>query len=145
MKIIRGQEIDEALKDNLRVYLCGDLKQENGLRHIPTGGYEIGISEYDGFTFEKAHYHSFNTEFNYVLEGAVKILLLSEGRELEFHKGDLFVIEVNEPYVGKSLGGTRTIFSKTPGGNDKVLVETDEAVLAWGESWEAAYREEALP
>lgn len=131
--------MEKGLQQSLRVYLCGDLKQDNHSEHIPTDGYEIGISQYDDYTFEKAHIHSWNTEYNYVLEGSIKILLLREGRELCFSKGDLFVIEPNEPYVGKSLAGTRTIFSKVPGGNDKVLVPMDPAVMAWGEAWEKTY------
>ena len=56
-----------------------------------------------------------------------------------FERGDMFIINVNEPYVGKSLPGTRTIFSKNPGGNDKVLVVMDDAVMDWGKSWDASY------
>lgn len=142
MNIIRRSDVEKGLKKNFRVYLCGNLEKANEIEHIPTDGYEIGISVYPDYTFEKAHIHSFNREYNYVLEGAIKIFLLEEKREYLFEKGDLFVINVNEPYVGKSLAGTRTIFSKVPGGNDKVLVEMNDALLRWGQCWEAVYQEE---
>ena len=144
MKIVRGSDIENVLSSQLRVYLCGDLEWDTGLEHVPTDGFEIGISDYKCFTFEKAHLHSFNREYNYVLEGQVKIFLLSEKREYLFEKGDLFVIDTYEPYVGKSTEGTRTIFAKVPGGNDKVLVPMDEALIAWGRTWEAEYEENDL-
>ena len=137
--IISCGEIEAGLSASGRVYLCGDLAAPNGVRHIKTDGYEIGISGYPEFKFEKAHVHTFNTEFNYIIEGELKIFLLDEEREYHLKKGDLFVINRDEPYVGKAKAGTRTIFSKTPGGNDKVLVPMDERLLRWGSSWDAAY------
>ena len=142
MDIIKSKDIENGLLASGRVYLCGDLKKSNGLRHIPTDGYEIGISDYPVYTFEKAHIHSFNREYNYVLEGAIKIFMLEEKKEYLFEKGDLFILNVGEPYVGKCLAGTRTIFSKDPGGNDKVLVEMNDALIRWGASWDAEYNEE---
>lgn len=142
MDYLKSEEVESGLKDSGRVYLCGNLKRENGMRHIPTDSYEIGISDYPEYTFEKAHYHAFNREYNYVLEGEIKVFLLYEKKEYHFRKGDLFILNVNEPYVGKSAAGTRTIFSKVPGGDDKVLVPMDEALLKWGESWETVYKEE---
>ncbi len=139
MKILKHDEIANVLEKNGRVYLCGNLQRPTAIQHIPTDGYEIGISDYPVYTFEKAHIHTFNKEYNYVLEGAIKILLLKTGQEYTFTKGDLFMIDTDEPYTGKELPGTRTIFSKVPGGNDKVLVEMDERVLRWGESWESTY------
>lgn len=146
MELIRNSEIEAGLEGSgfTRVYLCGDLKMSNGVRHIPTDGYEIGISRYREFTFEKPHIHSFNHEYNFVLEGRIKILLLRTGREILLEKGDLFVIEPDEPYVGKALPGTMTLFSKVPGGNDKVLVPATPAIEGWGASWDAVYGEAAL-
>ncbi len=146
MEVIRNSEIESGLEGPgfARVYLCGDLKMSNGVRHIQTDGYEIGISQYREFTFEKPHIHSFNHEYNFVLEGQIKVLLLRTGQEILLKKGDLFLIEPNEPYVGKSLPGTKTLFSKTPGGNDKVLVPMTPAIESWGASWDAVYEETAL-
>ncbi|MCQ2467241.1 MAG: cupin domain-containing protein [Clostridia bacterium] len=142
MKIVRGNDVENALEHGVRVYLCGQLSQKNEyLDHIENDGYEIGISQYDEYTFEKPHIHTSNTEYNYVLEGSIKILLIREGKELCFSKGDLFVIETGEPYVGKAMAGSRTIFSKVPGGNDKELYPMDEKILAWGASWDSVYEE----
>ena len=142
MDIIRSQDIERGLEGTGRVYLCGNLKRTNGIQHILTERYEIGISDYPAYTFEKAHIHSFNREYNYVLEGAVKIFMLDEKKEYIFKKGDFFIINVDEPYVGKCLPGTRTLFSKNPGGNDKVIVEMNAALIRWGESWDSEYMEE---
>lgn len=141
MDVIRNQEIESGFEGTRRIYLCGNLQKPNAIDHIRTDAYEIGISNYARYTFEQAHLHAFNDEYNFVLEGHIKILLLNEGREYEFGKGDLFVIHPNEPYVGKELPGTRTIFSKFPGGQDKVLVDVSDAVLAWGQSWDSPYVE----
>ena len=142
MKHLYGKDVERALGTQLRVYLCGNLQSSDALSHIPTESYEIGISDYKTDTFEKAHIHTFNTEYNYVERGMIKIFLLNEKKEYLFRKGDLFVIEPTEPYVGKSRKGTRTIFSKVPGGNDKQLVPMDDALLKWGSSWEAGYPED---
>ena len=145
MDCIRNEEISRGLKDAGRVYLCGNLAKPNGVRHYQTSGYEIGISDYPDYTFEKAHIHTFNTEYNYVLEGSIKVFLLNVKKEYLLNKGDLFIIHENEPYVAKVQAGTRTIFSKVPGGDDKELVETEDALVRWGQSFEAEYagKEEA--
>ena len=139
MEIVNGKDVDEGLKDSGRVYLCGNLKMSNGVRHVQTDGYEIGISKYSEFTFEKAHIHTFNQEYNYIIEGEAKVFLLNEEKEYYLSAGDLYVIKVNEPYVGKYTAGTKIIFSKDPGGNDKQLVEMNDRLMKWGESWEATY------
>ena len=139
MECIRNNEIEEGLKISKRVYLCGNLEKPCALAHIPTEAYELGISDYHEYTFEKVHFHAFNKEYNFVLEGAIKILLIKTGEEYTFTKGDLFVIDTDEPYVGKAFPGTRTIFSKVPGGNDKILIEIDERIKKWGESWDSTY------
>lgn len=142
MKIIRNEAIERALKEKLRIYLCGNLTADNSLEHIPTESFEIGISNYQQFTFEKAHVHGFNQEFNYVVTGQVKVFLLREKREQLFAGGDLYLIEPGEPYVSKCHAGTRTLFAKYPGGNDKQLVPIDIHLQAWGSSWDAIYQEE---
>lgn len=139
MDYIRSSSIEEGLSQDGRIYLCGDLKKENSIQHFHTDGYEIGISDYPQYTFEKAHIHTFNIEYNYVLEGSVKIFMLEEKKEYQFNKGDLFIIGIDEPYVGKMIAGTRTIFSKDPGGDDKVLVPMDNALIKWGESFDSVY------
>lgn len=142
MDFIKNSDIEAGLEAFGRVYLCGNLKKANGVEHIQTEDYEIGMSDYSEYTFEKAHLHASNREFNYVVKGAIKVFLLSEKKEYLFSQGDLFVINTNEPYVSKCLEGTRTLFSKFPGGNDKVLVDVDDNLINWGKSWDAIYTEE---
>ena len=139
MDILIREAIENGLKEKGRVYLCGNLAFPNGLEHIPTQGYEIGISCYREFSADKAHLHSYNTEYNYVLEGELKILLLQEGTEHHLKKGDLFVIRTDEPYIGKALPSTKVLFSKVPGGNDKVEVPMSVAVKNWCRKWDAVY------
>lgn len=142
MEFLKKAEIDKGLTNSIRVYLCGNLRDTTQSASIHTDAYELGITEYKEFTFEKPHIHLFNDEYNYVIEGRIKVLLINEKRELTFETGDLFVINPNEPYVCKGIAGTRVIFSKVPGGNDKLLVDADLTVTRWGESWEAQYRAE---
>ena len=52
MDIIKNDDINNSLKNSTRVYLCGNLQFPNELKHVPTTGYELGISEYDFFTFD---------------------------------------------------------------------------------------------
>ena len=142
MDFIKNSDIESGLEAFGRVYLCGNLKKANGVEHIMTDGYEIGISDYSEYTFEKPHLHAFNREFNYVIKGAIKVFMLNEKTEYLFSQGDLFDINANEPYVSKCIKGTRTIFSKFPGGDDKVLVDMDDNLMNWGKSWDTVYSEE---
>lgn len=140
MNVIKEEEISSGLEQSSRVYLCGNLKMGNTVEHIPTDSYEIGVTQYSEFSADKAHIHTFNTEYNYVLEGSIKIFLIDEKKEVLLKKGDLFVINVGEPYMGKALPGTKVIFSKVPGGNDKKLIEIDKKMTEWCKSWESVYR-----
>lgn len=142
MHIITNDEIKRGLADSKRVYLCGNLQGSNGVKHLPTDGYEIGISKYDSYNFDIPHTHSFNTEYNYILSGKIKLLMIEKKQELILGEGDLYVIEPDEPYTVKSLPGTVIIFSKNPGGNDKKLYPISEALRRWGCGWDEPYTEE---
>ena len=135
MNIIKNEDIEKGLNEKERLYLCGNLKFPNGVEHIPTEKYEIGISKYCDYNVNQPHYHSYNTEYNYVLEGEIKILLIGENKEFHFKKGDLFVINPFEEYVCKCLGDTKILFSKVPGGNDKVKLAITEEIKHWGRQW----------
>ena len=142
MDIIKCEAIDNGLKENCRLYLCGNLQFPNGIDYIQTAKYEIGISNYPQYTVDKPHIHTYNMEYNYILEGEIKLLLIQEERELLLKKGDFFVIHPNEPYVGKCRAGTRTLFSKVPGGNDKMEVPLTSPIIRWGAHWDAVYVKE---
>ena len=137
MKSIKGEIIDAALNDSLRVYLCGNLTRAEKITHIPTSGLEIAISRYKEYTAEKPHYHQFNDEYNYVAVGEVKIYIVGKRKEYHFRQHDLFMIEPNETYVSKAKKGTEVFVVKSPGGNDKVLLnDVPDYVNQWLESWE---------
>ena len=137
MKIVRGSSIDKALEKAVRVYMCGNLQQDEEINFIPTSGLEIALSKYDLFTAEKPHYHSFNHEYNFVIEGEVKVFSISENKVYHLRRHDLFLVEPNQPYVSKAKAGTEVVVVKSPGGNDKVMVEgLSSSVIAWLESWD---------
>lgn len=138
MDIIKNRDIENALTDSKRVYLCGNLHAPNKVNHIRTPAYEIGISDYKVYTCDAPHIHTFNMEYNYVLEGEMKILLFETQQEFHLKKGDLFVIHPNEPYAGKSKAGTRTLFSKVPGGNDKEFIPVTDTFKKWSKEWNAS-------
>lgn len=138
MQILRHQEISEGLTEGFRVYLAGNLGKPQPLPHcIPSAGVEIGLSRYQEFTPETPHFHSENTEYNYVIKGQVKILYIETMTEFLFTAGDLFVMEVGNRYVTKAQAGAEVIFFKAPGGNDKQVVPSSGQVKVWLESWEA--------
>ncbi len=78
MKFLKKAEIDEGFYYSNRVYLCGNLQKESKSKHIHTDNYEIGISKYAEYTFEKPHFHSENYEYNYVINGEIKVFLVAE-------------------------------------------------------------------
>lgn len=138
MKYITDTDIQDALDKGVRIYLCGNLKRETRSKYIHTDSYEVGISKYDEFTVEKAHLHRFNDEYNYVIKGKVKVFIFNENKEYVFGAGSMFVIEPNMPYKTKAMKGTKVIFSKVPGGDDKELTpQFEQGMENWAKSWRA--------
>lgn len=136
MREIRTEDIDAATERDGRVYLCGHLSRPNGVEHVDTDAYEMGITDYHEFTAEQPHVHMYNADYCYVIEGEVKVLLLNDRTERHFHKGDFFVIEPGEHHAAKCKAGTRTLFSKVPGGNDKLLLVPHDWLTWWQASWD---------
>ena len=136
MLILRKKQIDAALDKEYRQYLTGHLGLPQILDHYEEDA-EIGMSYYKEFTADKPHMHPICTEHAYVLEGALRILLLDGSKkEYEFLPGDFFALEPDVPYAGKNKAGTRILFIKTPGANDKTLVEPDAYTLQWLSQWD---------
>lgn len=136
MLTLKGTDINHVLKTQKRVYLCGKLTKPNGLQHIQTDGYEMGITDYPQFKCDYAHLHTNNREFNYVLTGEVKVYIFSEHKEYHFQTGDLYVIEPNMPYIVKARANSKVLFTKSPGGNDKVLTPDLETQIGkWKKEW----------
>lgn len=137
MEILRSEQIEEAIKKQYRQYLTGHMEYpQKYLRNIEDD-IEIGISQYDEFTADKPHMHPVATEHGYVLEGALKVKLLDgSGAEYEFKKGDFFLLRPDIPYATKNAPGSRILFIKSPGGNDKRLVEVTPETEQWLSSWD---------
>ena len=132
-----SKSIESALAKEYRQYLTGRLTREQV--HLPciTDDIEIGISHYKTFTADKPHAHPVATEHGYVLQGAVRFKQLSgEMNEYEFRTGDFFVVQKGTPYATKNMAGTKVLFIKSPGINDKTLVDIDYETKVWLSSWD---------
>lgn len=135
MVFIGGREIQKALTDSYRVYLCGDLKKPQDLQWIHDDRNELGISYYKQFTADQPHYHTTATEYNYVISGKSKIYLIDERKELLLETGSVFVLPPMTKYASKHFDNTTIIFFKSPGGNDKQLIDVDGKLKDWLSAW----------
>lgn len=135
MEYIYGKDIQDALESTYRVYLCGDLKKPQELQWIHDEKNEIGVSQYSKFTADHPHYHTRATEYNFVISGCSKVLLIDENKEFVFEAGSLFVIPPMTKYASKHVENTKVLFFKAPGGNDKQLIDIDDQIKAWLSSW----------
>ena len=136
MKYIKRKQIDEALAWEYRQYLTGHLSRKQCLPHIDDD-LEIGISYYKEFTADLPHVHPVATEYAYVLSGSIRCLLLDgSGKEFQFNKGDFMLLPPGLGHATKNKAGTKVLFIKAPGINDKTLLEPDEEVRKWLESWD---------
>lgn len=135
MKHVIGDELNKKLKKQKRVYLCGKFEHPDILSAIETNGLEIGISQYPNYTAELPHIHTWNYEYNYVIEGSVKVYVFSEKMEYCFQSGDMYLIEPDMAYITKAAENTRVLFIKDPGGNDKKLVHISQPIRKWMENW----------
>lgn len=136
-----GQDVDSALQAAGRVYLVGRLQREQevfchvGSLPDPT---EIGITRYDSLTVDQPHLHTHNTDFTFVLNGTFVVRIISTGEVRELEQGGLCVIQPGIAHVCVASPGTQVLFVKVPGGNDKVVVDLDEASRVWVEEYSAS-------
>ena len=137
MIIIPGTEIRNSLSKSVRVYLSGNLSERQTLQPVINDGLEIGISHYDSFTAEKAHFHKWNTEYNIVKKGTVKVYVFEDKKEYVLNEDDMYVIEPGKAYITKAQPGTEVMFVKSPGGNDKELISITDKIISWGKDWDA--------
>lgn len=135
MEFIYGSNIHKALESVHRVYLCGDLKQPQDLQWIHDEKNELGISYYKQFTPDQPHYHTTATEYNYVICGKSKVLLIDENREFLLESGSLFVFPPMTKYASKHFENTKILFFKSPGGNDKQAIDISNTLKDWLSSW----------
>lgn len=95
----------------------------------------MGISFYQQFTADLPHFHAIVTEYNYIISGSSKILLLDEHEEITLETGSLFVFPPMTKYIAKHQAGTKILFFKSPGGNDKQLIDMTKELHTWCQSW----------
>lgn len=135
--VLRAGQIEEALDQNYRQYLTGRLERPQEKLDCVEDDIEVGISRYERFTADQPHRHPRATEHVYVLEGEVRIRLLDgTGREYRLGPGDFFLLRPGEAYASKNTAGTRVLFIKAPGGNDKQPLKPDPDTAAWLKSWD---------
>jgi len=135
MKHIHGTELFESLLGNNRIYLCGNLKKPQDLQWIHDDNIEVGISYYQEFTADLPHQHSIVSEYNFVVSGSCKVLVVSEQKEYIFEEGSLFIIPPQTKYASKHRSNTKILFFKVPGGNDKELIEVSPSIQEWLSKW----------
>ena len=135
MDVIYGKDIQKALESKYRVYLCGDLKQPQDLHWIHDEKNELGMSHYKQFTADQPHYHTTATEYNYIISGESKVLLIDEEKEFLLAAGSLFVLPPMTKYASKHSENTKILFFKSPGGNDKQIIDIDDTLKTWLSKW----------
>lgn len=129
---VNNQEVKNALEGLTRQYFAGDLKIEQNLFFVRDERLEIGITNYERYSEEPAHYHTEATEYQYMVSGWTKYLDLDTGIEYEFKSGDFYTIFPNTKYAQKAKKGTIIIFIKVPSIKDKVVVtDVDKSVTEW--------------
>ena len=129
---VNNQEVKKALQGLTRQYFVGNLKKEQNLSFVKDERLEIGITNYEKYTDEPAHYHTEATEYQYMVSGWTKYLDLDTGVEYEFKAGDFYTIYPETKYAQKAKKGTTIIFIKVPSINDKQLVaDIDDSVKKW--------------
>ena len=129
--VLRAGQVEAALDKNYRQYLTGRLERPQKELDCLEDDIEVGMSRYDCFTADVPHRHPMATEHVYVLEGEVRVRLLESGQEYRLERGDFFLLRPGVAYASKNAAGTRVLFIKAPGGNDKQPVEPDRAPAAW--------------
>ncbi len=133
---ISNNEIEDALDEIYRQYFVGDLQREQFLKHIYDSKIEIGSSLYKEFTPDQPHYHKYASEYLYILSGEYRLLLKvgNKFETIQLNAGDFYAIPKHTPYASKAMAGTRILFVKAPGLNDKEdfnSEEFDEFLSKW--------------
>ena len=135
MKVIQGKTLEEALQKAGSVFLCGNAKSRQVPPLIPDDNLEVGINRYEEFTAIPPHYHLSATEYKYVLQGTCKVWMVEEQKEYALEAGSFFVIPPMTRFAWKHAPGTRILFVKNPGSQDRREVEPDETVREWMKEW----------
>ena len=131
MHVFPADELGRALEASRRVYLSGTLaRPQVEIAHVDSS-FEMGISNYETFTCDTPHVHPRNEEFNYIAAGETHVMDLRTETVHVLPAGSVFILEPGVAYASKHTAGTRVIFFKAPGGDDKTVVEVSESARAW--------------
>jgi len=135
VNIIKKNKLFNALKKKYRLYLTGKLQKPQKELNCIEDNIEIGLSYYKKFTADTPHMHPVATEHAIVLKGQVKLLIVDTKQEYLLKKGDFFMLKPNVKYASKNKKGTKVFFIKSPGGNDKTVIDIDNFTKNWLNSW----------
>lgn len=131
MHAFSADELNRALDVSHRVYLSGSLaRPQAAIAHVDSS-FEMGVSSYETFTCDTPHVHPRNEEFNYIVAGETHVMDLRTETVHVLPAGSVFILEPGVAYVSKHAAGTRVVFFKAPGGDDKTVVEPSESARAW--------------
>ena len=130
IEVLSHNTIDEILSQTYRHYLVGAFSDAS----LKDSKIEVGVSNYCEFTYDKPHYHTRATEYQYVLSGRSMLYDLTNNMLHLLQEGDFFIVRPNTNYAEKHMEGTKVLFFKNPGINDKVLIDVPKEILAWMEN-----------
>ncbi|MDR0919628.1 MAG: hypothetical protein LBM93_10360 [Oscillospiraceae bacterium] len=133
---LTSSQINESLVGINRQYLVGHLQLPQILEHIDDSNIEIGVTDYKNYTVEKTHKHKVAYECQYMISGETKYLDVDTRDEFLYREGDFYRIVPDTAYAQKALPGTTILFIKTPPGNDKIIIDSDDFIEKWSEQWE---------
>jgi len=128
---INAKRIENILSKNSRQYLVGNLQLPQELKYIQSKDVEIGISYYDKYTIEEAHFHTQQTEYQYMISGKTEYKNINTDEIFIFKKGDFYCIETGTKYAQRIYNNTTILFIKLPAINDKQLVKNTEKLEKW--------------
>jgi 8-oxo-dGTP diphosphatase len=118
---ILNMDIRKAIEKHSRLYLAGNLKRGQELKHIQTDRIEIGITKMSAGETEAPHLHEYQWEFVFVLSGQFRCIETATGEKYDLTKGDFFVIENRTKYAQEALTDCILYFVKHPAIEDKVV------------------------
>lgn len=138
LKHFHVEEIDGVLRTCHEVALCADTTRPRpGIRFYEDADVEVRMVRYPAFTACAPCRHRGEQEFRFVVQGAVKVLVLDGGSECLLPAGSLFVIDVGMGYCMKCMPGTQILAFALP--NDRRLPDEELPVgnelRAWMDTW----------
>jgi quercetin dioxygenase-like cupin family protein len=129
--VVRGAAIEASLVGTTKQYLAGILGRPQELEHLPYGEVEVGLASYDENCADQPHMHSWQREYQYVLNGRVLLRNMDTGKTHDLSAGDFYVVDPGVSHAQKQEAGTRILFFKHPAGNDKVVLTPNAELADW--------------